>query len=100
MELYYRAMGFVARWSERASHIRGNGIPLNWLLMVVLLILVVASGEARHESLVNGTRPRDATLSEVMEHRDPTHNYISTSGILVPQASIAFEERELFGLVK
>jgi hypothetical protein len=86
MTLVYRLLGAAARIGQRLSLIRINFVPLNLALMVGLVALVLLGANETRDAVVNGNKPRVASVSEVLAHKNTERNYITVKGVLIPVA--------------
>ena len=96
MTLFYRLLGMVARLSERLSHMRINFIPLNLLAIAGLAALFALGVTETRDAVVNGTKPRATRISEVLDHRDVDHNYVTVKGLLLPSAGFTKVEEDKY----
>ena len=88
MSIIYRLLGIVARVNENLSRKSINFIALNWAIMVGLGFLLATGMNETRDAWVNGDKPRQATLTEVLDHRNPERNYVSVAGVLFPNAAL------------
>ena len=88
MSIIYRLLGIVARVNENLSRKSINFIALNWAIMVGLGFLLATGMSETRDALVNGDKPRQVTLTEVLDHRNLERNFVSVAGVLFPDGSL------------
>ena len=93
VETIYRFLGWSAAFSEKQSRTRANGIPFTWWLMFAFGVISVLGTYQVRESLVNGTKPAEISLSDVIMRGDMEDRYISTRGQFVLGGGLAMTEK-------
>lgn len=92
MNPIYRLLGLTAYLSESASRTRGNGIPLNWLVLLVLGFLLAWPMHEAIEVKNNEGDPIQTTVAEATNSNKLLDRYIIITGQLHPEESVTETE--------
>lgn len=92
MSLFYRLLGLVAKGNERMGRFRVNGIPSNYLILIIVGIVLGIAINATYEAAINGSKPLKLSLENVLDRHDLSKRYVETIGPIVPGASLVYGE--------
>src|SRR5438552_2788075 len=87
MNPLYRLLGLTAYLTERASRTRGNGVPVNWLLLLVLGFILAWPIHEAIEVKINQGDPIHTTITEATNSNKFLDRYIVLTGQLHPEKS-------------
>jgi hypothetical protein len=92
VELVYRALGLVALWSERMSRTRGNGIPMNWWVMLIFVMCLFGVGTQVREAMLNDSDTPHLTLAEAANRDDLLDRRVAVKGKLALEHALTFHK--------
>jgi hypothetical protein len=88
MTLIYRLLGVTAYLTERASRTRGNGIPVNWLILILLGFVCAMAAHQAIEVKKNEGNPIKTTIAEATATDQYKDRYITVTGSFVPEHTL------------
>src|SRR5712672_1101987 len=94
MNVPYRLLGLTAGLTERASRTRGNGIPMNWLLLVLLGIFLALPIHEAIEVKTNEGEAIKTTIADATSSEKLLDRYITVIGQLHPDQSVTETEND------
>ena len=83
MNPFYRLLGLTAGLTERASRTRGNGIPMNWMVLVLLGVFLALPIHEAIEVKTNEGDPVKATIADARKVIDQVNAGQGTVGKLL-----------------
>jgi len=92
MSLLYRFLGVAAYVTERASRTRGNGVPMNWLILVLLGFFLAWPIHEAIEVKNNEGDPIHASITDATNSDKLLDRYIIVTGQLHPEESVTETE--------
>src|SRR5213075_2052441 len=94
MNPIYRLLGLFASLTERASRTRGNGIPMNWLVLVLLGFFMVWPIHEAIEVKTNEGDPIKTTIAQALASDKLLDRYITVVGQLHPDQAVTETEND------
>lgn len=94
MSVFYRLLGLVAKGNERMYRYRLNGVPSNFLILIIVGIVLGIAINATYEAAINGSKPMKLPLEQVLDRTDLNTRFVETSGPIVPGASLVYGEEK------
>jgi hypothetical protein len=83
MDFIYGLLGLMARWTEKLSRTRGNGIPMNWVVLIVVAILTTAAAFELADALRNRGSAKHVTVGQIIESQGMLRTHVTVSGELL-----------------
>ena len=93
MDILYRILGLVATATQRLSRNSVNGIPLNWVVMVLVGIFLGFSVTQVIEGFANSDRPSEVSMGELFSRPDLKDRHIVVRGELHPEGCLAMSKK-------
>jgi len=94
MNLAYRILGITAGLTERASRTRGNGVPMNWMVLVLLGIFLALPIHEALEVKINEGDPIKTTIADATSSQKLLDRYITVTGQLHPDQAVTETEND------
>src|SRR5258705_11289199 len=92
MHLLYRILGAAANLTERSSRTSGNGVPANWLVLVVMGMFLFFAIHEAVEVKVNEGDPIKTSIGDATATNKLLDRYIIVNGQLHPEEGLVETE--------
>jgi len=94
MNLAYRILGLTANLTERASRTRGNGVPMNWMFLLLLGFFLAWPIHEAIEVKTNEGDPIKTTIANATSSDKLLDRYITVTGQLHPDQAVTETEND------